>query len=145
MLNLSISLWSLIEFYSLLRVFIVLGLQKWVFLHLDAMVEKILTIYWLKRRGWYLGNWCCLCPGESTSHLLIRCGKGRRLYHLSFFLLSFHGYFLGLSKKVLLEWNVALQIRSIRKLRYNSINLVLKHLTRAIVELLKAWSIWFCC
>ena len=64
---------------------------------------------------------------------------------MSFFLLSIHGYFLGLNKKVLLEWNVAMLIRSIRKLRYDSIMLVLKHLTRVIVELLNVLSIRFYC
>lgn len=42
---------------------------------------QILTIDQLKRRGWVLAGFCCMCKDadESVDHLLIHCGIARKL------------------------------------------------------------------
>ena len=43
--------------------------------------ERILTMDQLKRRGWVLVSYCCMCKNadESIDHLLIHCGIAREL------------------------------------------------------------------
>jgi hypothetical protein len=49
-----------------------------------AALDRILMVDTLKKRGFTLGNWCCLCKmnEETTNHLLIHCEYTSALWQL---------------------------------------------------------------
>ena len=50
------------------------------------MWGKILTGNYLRRRGFTIVDWCCLClcSEESVDHLLLHCGEVSRLWSFAF-------------------------------------------------------------
>jgi hypothetical protein len=54
------------------------------FFNWAAALDKILTIYNLRKRGLTLVNWCCLCKKseETINHLLIHCEFTSEIWHL---------------------------------------------------------------
>jgi len=49
-----------------------------------AALDRILTVDTLKKRGFSLANWCCLCKKneETTNHLFIHCKYTSTLWQL---------------------------------------------------------------
>ena len=90
--------------------------KAWIFAW-EATWNKILTLDNVQKRGWVVASRCNLCKKEeeSTDHLLIHCNLTHDLWHFVFplfgvlwvlpstvkeVLLSWHGSFVGRSKKV---------------------------------------------
>lgn len=62
------------------------GYTPSVFFCLDSCMGKILTGDYLRRRGFTIVDWCCLCQcsGENFDHLLLHCGEVSQLWSFAF-------------------------------------------------------------
>ena len=77
-----------IQFLSLkaFQKFILYVPTKVSFFHLGSLLEDVLTLEQLQRRGWSLANKCYLCKNEvePTDHIPLHCPKASEIWHLLF-------------------------------------------------------------
>ena len=78
--------------------------QRVSFFDLKVAQGKMLISYNLRRRGFSIVDWCCMCPcnGESVNYCLINCGRAHQSW--SFALRSFRVAWV-MPKRVIDHWS----------------------------------------